>query len=331
MSGRGPIRSERVYGALLLMYPKSFRDAYGPQMVQVFGDLCRAERERTGMVGLAMLWVRTVLDLLRTAASERTRTASGATFVIPVAGSPPMVRWGGAAAISGAVFSLVATALTVFSVAYLKEPIFNALWAYEDGGSGYSPFVVLLHPNVSTLLDTLAILLFVIAFMGLYALVSGRSGGTALFGGLLMCVGFVMIGVFVASNVYTMSVILGGRLGYHGTDPLVLVADLAIPTFLAGALLLGFAVARSRALGPWSMLPLLLMFVGTLLRLVLIRAGFPVQHLPHAVEAGATTLLIVHTPTLVTNAGWVLLGWVLWRRSGETRLGRGAMSTYASR
>jgi hypothetical protein len=134
--GRGPSRSERVYEALLLMYPKTFRDAYGPQMAQVFGDLCRVQREKAGPIGLALLWARTVLDLLRTAASERTRTTPGSTFVLPVAGSPRMVRWGGAAAIVGAVCSLVATALTVSSVAYLEEPIFNALRAYEDGGSG---------------------------------------------------------------------------------------------------------------------------------------------------------------------------------------------------
>ncbi len=126
MSGHGPGRSERVYRALLLMYPKDFRRRYGPQMVQVFGDLWREERERAGLAGL---WARTVLDLLRTATLERTRTAAGATFVLPVAGSPRMVRWGGAAAIVGAICSLVATALTVLSVAYLEEPIFNALWA----------------------------------------------------------------------------------------------------------------------------------------------------------------------------------------------------------
>ena len=200
MSGRGhrPSLSERVYEALLLMYPKGFRNAYGPQMVQVFRDLCREERERAGLIGLALLWARTVLDLLRTAASERTRAATGATFVIPVAGSPRMVRWGGVAAISGAVLSLVATALTVSSVAYLKEPIFNALLAYQDGGSGYSPFIVLLHPNVSTLLSVLALVLFVTAFIGLYAIVSRRAGGTALFGGILMCVGFAMFAVFAA-------------------------------------------------------------------------------------------------------------------------------------
>ncbi len=321
--GRGPIRSERVYEALLLMYPKDFRLQYGSQMVQVFGDLCREQRERAGLIGLALLWVRTVLDLLRTAASERTRTPSGATFVIPVAGSPRMVRWGGAAAIVGAVCSIVATALTVSSVAFLEEPIFNALWAYQDGGSGYSPFIVLLHPNVSSLLSTLAILLSITAFIGLYALISRRSGGTALAGGILMCVGFATFAVLAASNAYTMSMILGGRLGLHGTDPLLIVAELGVLAFLGGALLLSFAVARTRALGPWSVLPLFLMFVGTVLRLVLIRSGLPVQHLPQAVGEGSVTLLIVHAPELVTNTGWVLLGWVMWRTSGEVPVAQG--------
>lgn len=206
----------------------------------------------------------------------------------------------------------------------MKEPIFNALWAYQDGGSGYSPFIVLLHPNVSELLGTLAGLLLTTAFIGLYALVSRRSGGrTALFGGVLMCVGFSMLVVFAASNAYRMSVVFGGRLGQISTDPLMFVADLALPAFLVGVLLLSFAVVRTWALGPWSVLPLLLMFAGTALRLVLIRSGFPVQHLPHGVQEGAITLLVVHAPELVTNTGWILLGWVMWRRSGEVPVDRG--------
>ena len=161
------------------------------------------------------------------------------------------------------------------------------------------------------------------AFIGLYAIVSRRAGGAALFGGILMCAGFAMLVVFAASNAYRMAAIFGGQLGQHGTDPLVIVAELAFPALLVGALILSFAVARTWALGPWSILPLLLLFSGLALRLVLIRAGLPVQHLPNAVREGALTLLIVHTPELVTNTGWVLLGWVMWRRSGEVFVDEG--------
>ena len=96
-----------------------------------------------------------------------------------------------------------------------------------------------------------------------------------------MCVGFGMLVVYAATNAYRMSVIFDGRLGLHGTSPIV--ADLAVVAFLVGALLLAFAVARTWALGPWSMLPLVLLFAGTVLRLILLRTGLPMQHLPQAV------------------------------------------------
>jgi hypothetical protein len=62
MSGR-KTRSERVYEALLLAYPKEHRREYGSLMAQTFGDLCREQQRRAGLFGLALLWGRTVLDL----------------------------------------------------------------------------------------------------------------------------------------------------------------------------------------------------------------------------------------------------------------------------
>jgi hypothetical protein len=49
---------ERVYKALLIAYPKVFRNQYGPQMVQTFRDLCREELGRGGKARLIGLWVR---------------------------------------------------------------------------------------------------------------------------------------------------------------------------------------------------------------------------------------------------------------------------------
>lgn len=79
MAGLAPRLSERVYRALLVAYPKGFRDAYGPHMVQVFRDACREAIERTGVIGLVALWASTVIDLLHTAHAERRRSniASG--------------------------------------------------------------------------------------------------------------------------------------------------------------------------------------------------------------------------------------------------------------
>ncbi|HZG63064.1 MAG TPA: hypothetical protein VEY13_06070 [Rubrobacteraceae bacterium] len=65
--------SAGVYGALLMLYPKEYREEYGPHMVQVFRDSCRHEVGRAGALGLVALLTRTVLDLLSTAVAERNK------------------------------------------------------------------------------------------------------------------------------------------------------------------------------------------------------------------------------------------------------------------
>lgn len=60
--------STRVYGLLLLAYPPEFRHEFGSQMLQVFRDSYRAEA-RSGSV--PSFWLRTLLDLILTAAKER--------------------------------------------------------------------------------------------------------------------------------------------------------------------------------------------------------------------------------------------------------------------
>jgi hypothetical protein len=69
--GPGPvIFSVRLYQALLAMYPSGFRQEYGWQMLQVFGDCCRRALRQAGMAGLLLLWSRTLLDTVQTALEE---------------------------------------------------------------------------------------------------------------------------------------------------------------------------------------------------------------------------------------------------------------------
>ena len=80
---QGASRSERVYEALLVAYPREFRREYGPHMAQAFRDLCREERQ-DGAYGLLRLWARTLLDLTATAFAERSKTTQGS-----------LLAWGG--------------------------------------------------------------------------------------------------------------------------------------------------------------------------------------------------------------------------------------------
>ena len=59
--------SIRLYGWLLLAYPREFRQAFGDQMVQVFRDCYRSEAMRGSVPNF---WLRTLLDLVLTAAKE---------------------------------------------------------------------------------------------------------------------------------------------------------------------------------------------------------------------------------------------------------------------
>jgi len=65
--------SEWVYRALLCLYPKEFRAAYGHQMRLTFRDACRIVYHRNGLGGLLALWLPTLLDLFKSALEERAR------------------------------------------------------------------------------------------------------------------------------------------------------------------------------------------------------------------------------------------------------------------
>lgn len=67
------LASEWLYGALLHLYPKAFRAAYGRQMRLTFRDACRAASRRHGAGGLLALWLPTLLDLFKSALEEQAR------------------------------------------------------------------------------------------------------------------------------------------------------------------------------------------------------------------------------------------------------------------
>jgi hypothetical protein len=89
MSGRAGTRDgtqERVYRALLLIYPAHFRARYAEQLVQLFGDQLRDARAGGAPASGLITWLRTLKDLALTAASEharRDRTVAHSLTVAP--------------------------------------------------------------------------------------------------------------------------------------------------------------------------------------------------------------------------------------------------------
>ena len=87
--------SERLFAALLLLFPAGFRSRFGDDMRELFRDQHAAARARHGRRGVLRLWIDTVPSLLRSALLERREARTEARYVrhrfLPVTGSPDML------------------------------------------------------------------------------------------------------------------------------------------------------------------------------------------------------------------------------------------------
>src|ERR1035437_4803754 len=63
--------SQKIYGRLLLAYPKAHREEYGPAMAQLFRDECRDAWNESQSWGVAKLWLLVLPDLVKTSITER--------------------------------------------------------------------------------------------------------------------------------------------------------------------------------------------------------------------------------------------------------------------
>ena len=69
--------SERLYNALLSLYPVHFRVRFAPEMVQLFRDCCHAAQEKGEVAVLVAFWIRMTRDLLSSVLRERRRELMG--------------------------------------------------------------------------------------------------------------------------------------------------------------------------------------------------------------------------------------------------------------
>lgn len=70
-SERSLARHQRIYGKLLLAYPRAFRQVYEADMLQVFGDRLRDEQTRAGRRAGFRIWAGTLGDLFRSVPVQR--------------------------------------------------------------------------------------------------------------------------------------------------------------------------------------------------------------------------------------------------------------------
>jgi hypothetical protein len=120
----GLLISERLYQALLYLYPKAFRAAYGQQMRLTFRDACRVAYHQNGVGGLLALWLPTLLDLLKSALEERAR--QGAITM----SKARLIAWAGPLTLLvGSVWLVASIGDFVLRAGLANAEMFVALWS----------------------------------------------------------------------------------------------------------------------------------------------------------------------------------------------------------
>jgi hypothetical protein len=158
-----------VYGLLLFAYPLHFRNEYGRWMVQAFRDQCFHAYRVSGWVGIAVIWISTFLDWVKTLFEQHTMKGLAMTRALFARICGWCLLFGVAAILLGELSTMLYSGTT-------------------DPQNGlYRPIDPLLRAGQLVLIPTW-VLLTTVGIAGLYArfgVVSGWMGRGALASGVL--------------------------------------------------------------------------------------------------------------------------------------------------
>ena len=288
--------SEPVYRALMRAYPEEVRRRYGNEMVGYFEDRCGEERMNGSPKGVALLWARTLPELLFTALEER-----GALFrrnaYLP-AGPERVARWGAFCALLGGIlgvtFQLIGSLLGVLRI----------LTGYYPYGNG--PLVQLV--TLSLILSALT--LSSLGLFGLYGAVVARSGRPGLVAGVGVVFSTASAVLWLATSGYAVvSQLASGSPLFAPFEWLWYAGSFIIPKailfWFLGLLLLGITAARRRLPLRLRILPLALF--ALIVPSYLLRDYDFGMVFGNSVIAGIATVFGRSLPFV----GVALLGWVL--------------------
>jgi len=218
----------RLYGALLVLYPKGFRQRYSEEMRRDFRELILEGLQEGGTTELVRVLAQASSDLVLTALMERS-TKFLRNAYLPVAPGTA-ARWGALSSLVGGLSG--ATTFIPFFVPYTSRGNFEAtdtLMGQVNSGS--------LHTLA------LATVLSILGIVGLYGTLvahSGRPDALAVCGASLAALSAVCI-----------SALLYGDKNWD-----MLLQEVGMGAYTVGLLLLGVSAFRARLFGRLRALPL---------------------------------------------------------------------------
>jgi hypothetical protein len=220
--------SEHLYAALLHLYPKTFRAAYGQQMRLTFRDACRAAYHRGGTAGLLALWFPTLLDLIKSALEERARQGE-----ITLSKERLIALAGPLTVLVGSMWVVSSIGDFAFQTGLVSDEAFLGFVAI--------PFFLSFVPMLFALIGTRLRFHEWAGVLGRLGLVLSVAG----------CAGVI---VFMLANI-----LLSGVAPEFGQRPwLNYGAVVCVLSIRIGYILFGVDALRSRLLPRWNLLPLLL-------------------------------------------------------------------------
>jgi len=272
--------SERLYSALLNLYPPTFRAMHGQQMCLTFRDACRIAYHRNGAVGLLALWPPTLFDLFKSALEERARQGE-----LTMSKERVMTLAGPLTIIVGMLWVLASIGEFVLLVGLgSPDSFWDVFWLFPV---------------------SLSFLLMIPAFIGTRLRYQESAGGIGRLGLALSVAGCVGMCMF-----FLVGFVLGAFGIEQETWPNYVIA-VCFLTPMIGHILFGLDALRNKLLPRWNVMPLLVGLPSILLIVpdLLIDGSTP-NHFE-------LTLITTFLRFALTGACWVLLGIALMEQRRE--------------
>ncbi len=281
--------SAAIYCCLLWLYPAAFRRAYGAQMAQVFRDSCRQARQERGLPGVIILWLVTLVDLLRSALAEHLLEG-------PIVSRPFYIRMSGLLALVGASIEFL---INIDESGYVFIPGYTGITQHLAQVSIGLLIGIALAPIICWTLGLVGLLL---AQRGWVGRVSASLALLALGAELAMQ---IIAGLHIAPLENILENTLGrlAALGWGFTQ---------IDDFVLGLSLIvcGIVTLKAHLLPRWNVVPLLL----GLLAFSNLAVYYWAEESP-IVRVGLTSILLVPYLSLICNFFlWGCLGYALWAK-----------------
>jgi hypothetical protein len=253
-----PGGGERVYRAILALYPAEFRRRFGAEMVQLFQDTLRDARASGAPAGTLLAWIRILADVVATAPGEHLRR--NRTVAHSLATAPSMTsRILGFAGVAAGLAILAAYVIDLPSGVFRDRLIVFAVGVMAVGLGVHRRQST--HALMPSLAATGALAVATVFF--LVTVIFFRPADPAVFwSGLVLWLASAAFGAVAAaigavSRIGSWAVAVGSLLTLTGIDRLGLVSESAptifntlsqvgIVAMSAGWIILGLDVALRR-------------------------------------------------------------------------------------